>query len=1047
MDAPKIDARGHHEIMAKIAELSAQYVPELTNQEGVRFALEQIFAHMTGHIINGLNKVPDKNFIAFLKMLGTYLAPPQPARVPLKFYLSEGAPEDALVPARTRAATSAKESSPPVFFETEKAINATISQLKAVYSVDPYKDEVYCHTSELENGFTTELFAGLSYQQHALYLGHENLFNLKENAEDFMHSCVKLISEQGDLDFAGVEWAFWGYDSTKKIDDWVLFDKEVDSDGFIILKKFDSSPSKPIVESAETENRDYYDILNELQRNKVKEETFWIRAKFTERMPKSMTAATIGVVKGCIINKLSPDLAFYNDVPINLGEPFYPFGLQPNTHDAFYIGSQEGFSKKKLQVTITFTLASYSPSKNTDPTLLLSWEYWNGNGWSALKDAQACFENENQIVSPSSFTFHKSGNVTFKCPSDIAQTEIGGVENYWIRIRIVSGNYGFQICNEEAMIISNIKTPMIESIEISNGNGTELQKLDYCLAKNNLQFSKCATGTLSKPLMPLEEENQTLWLGFDKPFSTGRISIFFLLENQEYWAEIKPRIEWRYSKTSGTATEWSHLQVLDTTAGLTISGTIEFVGLSDISKTRRFGQELYWIRAEVVEGKFYNIQEIQHALSEIKTPQLVNEPRFSPIISIGSCAQFFHSKFGIPVEIRSCQPSPRVKGIYLNSTWAIQTETVNDEILGTSDGTASQIMGFSRHSVLSESVWIQEATAPARKPTEELEENQVIVDNTGLVWVKWQPIEDFIEADEKGRHYVVDRFSGQIKFGDGKNGMIPPVDAQIKATYQTGGGAAGNVGPAEAINLLTSIAFIDKVANPSNAYGGADAELLDAVLEKGPKRIQHRKRAVTKEDYEWLAKEASREVARAECLPNFSDEGKPKPGNVSLIIVPESKEDRPTASPELLKTVEDYIKSLNPASVATLTVTHPTYVSISVAADLYVSSIEAASTAKFEATKRLTEFLHPLRGGYYGNGWPFGRMPCLSDIIALLDEIEMVVHVDNLSVTVKEEKQGTFFDETTTASYVSSELRDTLILPQYVLVSSGVHKIAVHWEG
>jgi hypothetical protein len=48
--------------------------------------------------------VPEKNFLAFLNLIGTELLPPQPARAPLTFRLAENSPVDALVPAGTQAA-------------------------------------------------------------------------------------------------------------------------------------------------------------------------------------------------------------------------------------------------------------------------------------------------------------------------------------------------------------------------------------------------------------------------------------------------------------------------------------------------------------------------------------------------------------------------------------------------------------------------------------------------------------------------------------------------------------------------------------------------------------------------------------------------------------------------------------------------------------------------------------------------------------------------------------------------------------------------------
>ncbi|WP_421658674.1 hypothetical protein [Leptothermofonsia sp. ETS-13] len=54
------------------------------------WALIRIFSHLAMMVRDRLNQVSDKNFLAFLDLIGTQILPPQPARVPLTFYLAEG---------------------------------------------------------------------------------------------------------------------------------------------------------------------------------------------------------------------------------------------------------------------------------------------------------------------------------------------------------------------------------------------------------------------------------------------------------------------------------------------------------------------------------------------------------------------------------------------------------------------------------------------------------------------------------------------------------------------------------------------------------------------------------------------------------------------------------------------------------------------------------------------------------------------------------------------------------------------------------------------
>ena len=43
------------------------------------------------------------------------------------------------------------------------------------------------------------------------------------------------------------------------------------------------------------------------------------------------------------------------------------------------------------------------------------------------------------------------------------------------------------------------------------------------------------------------------------------------------------------------------------------------------------------------------------------------------------------------------------------------------------------------------------------------------------VLVRWHEVPDFYASGPRDRHYVLDRFTGQVRFGDGVNGLVPPI--------------------------------------------------------------------------------------------------------------------------------------------------------------------------------------------------------------------------------------------------------------------------------
>lgn len=56
----------------------------------------------------------------------------------------------------------------------------------------------------------------------------------------------------------------------------------------------------------------------------------------------------------------------------------------------------------------------------------------------------------------------------------------------------------------------------------------------------------------------------------------------------------------------------------------------------------------------------------------------------------------------------------------------------------------------------------------------------------------WSETEDLASSGPEDLHYVVDRDSGQISFGDGKHGAVPPTGATFDLRLSVGGGIAGH---------------------------------------------------------------------------------------------------------------------------------------------------------------------------------------------------------------------------------------------------------------
>jgi len=133
-----------------------------------------------------------------------------------------------------------------------------------------------------------------------------------------------------------------------------------------------------------------------------------------------------------------------------------------------------------------------------------------------------------------------------------------------------------------------------------------------------------------------------------------------------------------------------------------------------------------------------------------------------------------------------------------------------------------------------------------------------------------------------------------IIFGNGVNGEDPPVGTNnIRVVYKAGGGSRGNLGIGEINSMNSSIKFVEGVFNPEPSIGGFEMETTAQMLKRASKTIRNRGKAVTVKDFEELAAEASRSIARVKCLPNMNDKYINETGWVTLVVLPWSTDEKP----------------------------------------------------------------------------------------------------------------------------------------------------------
>lgn len=290
-----------------------------------------------------------------------------------------------------------------------------------------------------------------------------------------------------------------------------------------------------------------------------------------------------------------------------------------------------------------------------------------------------------------------------------------------------------------------------------------------------------------------------------------------------------------------------------------------------------------------------------------------------------------------------------------------------------------------------------------------LSQSPVIAGSTELtvtrkgIEAKWS---EALEWDRIGPHdlsYVLSPESGEITFGDGKHGRVPAADGLIKASYQRGGGTAGNVPPGTLKKLLIGPMDLE-VSQPFAAFGGVAAETLSQAKARAVASISESHRAITLADFERLALATpGLPVARAYALADYhpSTSCMPVAGCVTVVVLPRCVESRPEPSAEMLRAVACYLDRRR-----TLTnevhVVGPSYTTVSVSARLHTIPGADATKLVEQAHTKLERFFHPLFGGPDEKGWPFGRDVYRTEVMAVLSSLPGVTHVDEVSLQTQE---------------------------------------------
>ncbi|MFJ3696437.1 putative baseplate assembly protein [Streptomyces sp. NPDC090052] len=153
LPSPHLDDRRFQQFVDDAKRYIQQRAPEWTdhNVSDPGVTLVETVAHMADQIVYRLNRVPEKNHLAFLDLIGITLFPPSAARTDVTFWLSAPLDEAVRLPVGTEVATARTESEEAVVFATEREL--TIFSCELAYLVIQRSGETAAdRTAELAEG-------------------------------------------------------------------------------------------------------------------------------------------------------------------------------------------------------------------------------------------------------------------------------------------------------------------------------------------------------------------------------------------------------------------------------------------------------------------------------------------------------------------------------------------------------------------------------------------------------------------------------------------------------------------------------------------------------------------------------------------------------------------------------------------------------------------------------------------------------------------------------------------------------------------------------
>lgn len=984
---PKLDGRDYNDLLKNVEELASEYTPEWNFDEnssdmGVTFS--KVFCKMMENTISRYNKSSYNYYLTFLNTLGIKLRPSAPSSGMIVVNATESS-EGQYIDKGTALFADVDTEDGKVVYETTEPLSVIDTSIDGVYLTEPRSDFMGCiisKESDKEKGISKpfRIFDNVfseNLQCHELYFGDETVFDMSNTNIEF--SFYNKYSAKGQKRlpeiFSDPENAIWEYYNGKE---WV----KVDS-----FEKTDSGVKVLFKGKTETTT-----VLDKTSR--------FIRCRFS-RIPEGGISLS-KVMYRSFSEALDPDNYIFDSAELDKND-FFPFGEQYNVYNTFSLKCDEALTKKgatvELSADIQFVkikIDAEAPNKkykyimsemdfaDLDPSDIeiekVIWEYWNGSGWAKLDVDKSCEEFFNV---PKDKDVHRT--IKFKCPEDIASVSVGPDTGYFVRARISKMRNQFDF-------YANYITPYIHEMKVKYEYEGEGHTLGSLIVKSDMkeEVIDMTDSGIFDVMQKTICDYPAMYFNLSRPLTQGMIRVFVDIEERVH--RFNPALKWEYlAEDSKYGSKWEHIDVMDKTDGFSHSEVVTIIGKNNFKEATLFGKSGYFIRVINPDGKYSDKENVSEY--------------------------------------------PVVKNMYFNAVRVTQRNTRPPEYFFIERDEEDKVCRLSFQNVADVSVWVDEINNISTKEQEKFlgmskEFAEAEYDNDGKlehIWIKWKAVPNLVAYGMEDRVYEVDYPKGEILFGNGKNGKIPPsqYNESIKIDYCICNGSKGNIEEHCVRDFMKSFANVSSIDNPSPIMGGVDKETIDNAARRIFGQISGGNRLVSLSDFEDSICCNDRNIYKVKCLSHVDEHSQEAMGITSVAVLPRKFMQGYEKFQGIKDRIWKYMDEKAPATLSQssrLRIFEVGYVETSIDLDIVIDDFNAYQSVYKDIETRLKSFLNPVTGNFSGNGWEIGEFPRKEFIYSYIKTIPGIKWIKKINIFTKiitpEGKKEIDFEEVKTKRFV-----------------------------